>query len=195
MENIQQPTTAASSAPSSRGLFGSKIPASAAFLIGAVLFFLPFVDIKCNDVPLGQVSGFELATGFEFKGTQKNSLFQDNSMDQVDKKTKRDPNKFAMAALGLGVLGFIISLLSFNGRSLLAGLIGLLSAGALVALMFDVKSKIKTDIPANTGNADQMNLNMGDTMKITADFTPWFYVALVAFVVAAFFSWSQRRSK
>ena len=43
----QAPTVATSTTVSSaRGLFGSKIPASAAFIIAILLFLLPFAEIK-----------------------------------------------------------------------------------------------------------------------------------------------------
>ena len=58
-------TTATTPQP---GIFGTKIPSSVAFGIGVLLFFMPFVDIKCNTMTLQTVSGVQLATGFEVKG-------------------------------------------------------------------------------------------------------------------------------
>ena len=60
------------------GIFGTKIPSSVAFGIGVLLFFMPFVDIKCNSMTLQKVTGAQLATGFEIKGPgSDNSLVGD----------------------------------------------------------------------------------------------------------------------
>ena len=59
------------------GIFATKIPSSVVLGIAILLFFLPFVDVKCNTMSLQTVSGFELATGFEIKKTDSdNSSFK-----------------------------------------------------------------------------------------------------------------------
>jgi hypothetical protein len=75
MEQVQAPVTppSATSSPASPGLFGTGIPTSAAFLVGCLLFLMPFADIKCNGLSLKQVSGINLATGFEVKDPSGNS--------------------------------------------------------------------------------------------------------------------------
>ena len=55
--------------------------------------------------------------------------------------------------------------------------------------MLDIKKKTKIDVP-NLGGAQPNDggLNLGDMkMGITVDFTPWFYISLIAFLAAAFF--------
>src|SRR5687767_9182042 len=89
------------------GILGSKIPASVAFVIGVLVFFLPFVDIKCNGASLQTISGFQLATGFQMKNnTSGNNFFDDIKTDEVDqgitkattKTEKKEPNLYAMIA-------------------------------------------------------------------------------------------------
>src|SRR5258705_7373510 len=102
----------------SSGVFGTKIPSAVAFAVGVLLFFMPFIDIKCNNMSLQQVSGFQLATGFQMKNNSSNNSFlNDLKTDKVDegitktttKSDKKDPNLFALVALGLGVLGLLLS--------------------------------------------------------------------------------------
>jgi hypothetical protein len=90
---------------------------------------------------LQTVSGIQLATGFKMKNNSSdNSFLNDFKTDKVDetitktttKSDKKDPNLYAMVALGLG-----------------------------------------------------------DKMNITVDFTPWFYIAVIAFLAAAFFCYKR----
>ena len=40
--------------------WGTKIPGTVAFGIAILLFFMPFIDIKCNSITLQKVSGVDL---------------------------------------------------------------------------------------------------------------------------------------
>lgn len=202
--------------PASSGMLGSKIPSTASFAVVVLLFLMPFIDIKCNNMSLQQVKGFELATGFQMKkNSGSNSYLDDIKTDKVDDEitkattntSKKDPNLFAMVALGLGVLGLILSLINSKaaaGGGILAGVAG---AGALIGLMLDVKKKVKLDMPSMSGKTgdndvgdtidkigDKMS-EVTDNMKITVDFTPWFYIAVLAFLVAAFFCYRRMSAR
>ena len=194
-------------APPQPGVFGTKIPSSVAFIAGILLFFMPFIDIKCNNMSLQTVSGFQLATGFKMKNNSSdNSFLNDLKTDGVDKgitktttKTdNKDPNMYAMIGLGLGVLGLLLSFT--NSKAAIGGAMvtGIASAGALVGLMLDIKKKVKLDMPTtgNKGGDDTLGLDkfsneLNDKIAISVDFTPWFYVAIVAFLVAAFFCYKR----
>ena len=56
-------------ATSSTGLFGTKIPASAAFLVGILLFLLPFAEVKCNGETVASNTGIGIAMGKDWKET------------------------------------------------------------------------------------------------------------------------------
>ncbi len=220
--DTNQPTSATTTttyiqppASSPPGVFGTKIPSSVAFLAGVLLFFLPFVDIKCNNMSLQQVSGFELATGFKMKNSSSDNPFlNDIKTDKVDegitkattKTDKKDPNLYAMIALGLGVLGLLLSFT--NAKAAIGGALvtGIASAGALIGMMLDIKKKAKLDIPDlsdktpdnDVGNTidkigDKMS-DLTDKVNISVDFTPWFYIAVVAFLAAAFFCYKRMQS-
>ncbi len=162
---------------------------SFSFAIGILLFFLPFLDIKCNDVSLQKISGIELATGFRIKtpGTD-NSLFGDlkekTSMDTGVKHEKKDPNVYALAALILAMAGLLTSFIKAKVGRFARMVAGILAAGAMIGLLLDIRNDIKKE-------------GLGEEAGITVAvvFTPWFYVALVAFLAAAFFSFQQMRTK
>ncbi len=202
MSEIQSTDTPISaSAPVSQpGVFGTKIPSSVAFGIGVLLFFMPFLDIKCNSMVLQKVSGVQLATGFKIKSPGDNSLIGsfenmgDNdakSNTKTEKTEKKDPNMLALAALILGVAGLVFALKNIKTGGLIAGI---LAAVALIATMIDVKSKLKTELPGLNKTRDTMSDGidkLGDDIYISVDFTPWFYIAVIAFGVAAFFCYKQ----
>jgi len=209
-----QPTTnpAPVYAPASRGLLGTGMPASVTFLVAALLFFMPFIDIKCNTISLQTVSGFQLATGFKMKNNSNNSLIDDLKTDKVDKtitKTttntdKKNPNLYAMIALGLAVLGLLLSFTKIKAAIAVAMVAAIGGAGAMIGLMLDIKKKVKLDVPGmdgKTGNndigktVDNITKDVSDKVNISVDFTPWFWVAIAAFLVAAFFCFKRMQSK
>jgi hypothetical protein len=213
MDTNQPTSTATNYAPKSAapGMFGTKMPSSIAFAVGVLLFLMPFVDIKCNNMSLQQVSGLQLATGFKMKNNSSDNPFlNDVKTDKIDegitktttKTDSKDPNLYAMIALGLGVLGLLLSFT--NAKAAIGGAMvtGIGSAGALIGLMLDIKKKIK--IPSIGGGGsdkgglsekiDDFGKELGDKVNITVDFTPWFYVAVIAFLAAAFFCYQRMRS-
>lgn len=200
--------TPVSSVPASTpppGLLGSKIPSTAAFAVAVLLFFMPFVDIKCNNMSLQQVSGIQLATGFKMKNNSSNNSFLDDiKPDKADetitktatKSDKKDPNLFAMVALGLGVLGLGLSFT--NAKSALGGAMvtGIASAGSLIGMMLDLKKSAKNSMPKMGDKGDSGGLgDLGDKLNISIDFTPWFYISVLAFLAAAFFCYRRMKAK
>ena len=149
------------------------------FIAGVLLFLAPFIDIRCNDVSLQQVSGVGLATGFEIK-TKDNSLLGKLGADDdiiIKKSGKRNGNVYALLALILGVSGVLMSLLKFRGRELWTIITGIGAAAALIGLMIDVRSQLRVDL----------SLRNDDTnISLVVQFTPWYYLALIAFLVGAF---------
>jgi hypothetical protein len=194
-----------SPASSNPGMFGTKIPSTVAFAVGILLFLMPFVDVKCNNVSLQKINGVELATGFQMKNKPSDNSFMNDlkspvADEGITKATtgtdKKDPNLYALAALLLGALGLILSLVNAKTTTGAAMITGVLSAGAMIGLLLDIKKQAKIDVP-NLGETQTTNngLNLGDMkMGITVDFTPWFYISLIAFLAAAFFCYKRMQS-
>ena len=208
------PTPPSTPAPSARS--GGKTPSLVAYGVGILLFLMPFIDIKCNNMSLQQVTGLQLATGFKMKNSNSDNAFLDDlKTDKVDTgitkattgSSNKDPNLYALIALALGGLGLILSFT--NARAAIGGAIvtGVGAAGALIGMMLDVKKKAKLEMPdlSNQTPDNEVGETMdkiGDKMKdvtdkisITVDFTPWFYIAVVAFLVAAFFCYRRLTSR
>ena len=157
---------------------------------------------------LQQVSGFQLATGFQMKNKSSDSPllndFKTSDADQqITKSTtgtdKKDPNLFAMIALGLGVLGLLLSFTKAKAGLGLSMFTAVLATAAMIGLMIDIKKKVKIDMPGSgRQNSDddilgfnKLGQEVGDKMNISVDFTPWFYVAIIAFLAAAFFCYKR----
>lgn len=187
--------------PPAPGVFGTKIPSTVTFVVAVLLFLMPFIDIKCNNMSLQTVSGVELATGFKLKESNGASSFMDETVTKTTTKTdKKDPNLYAMVALGLGVLGLLLSFT--NAKAAIGGAMvtGIASAGALIGLMLDIKKKIKLDTGSSGekksegGGFDDFGKELTEKMNISVDFTPWFYIAVLAFLAAAFFCYKRMNS-
>src|SRR5258705_11066094 len=135
METVQPPitTTSTETTASSRGIFGTKIPASIAFLVGVLLFFLPFAEVRCNGTALAKNTGLGIAMGSEWQTVENTnpfgSSFGKTSTDDF-KAEKQDPNVFAIAALALGVIGLLVVFLNFKGSGKAGLVIGFLSVAA-----------------------------------------------------------------
>lgn len=185
-----QPTTSYNPPP---GLFGTKIPSGVAFAAGILLFLLPFAEVKCNGKSFASNTGLGIATGKEWKTT--GDLFGSDLLGGASSKTegnqKNDPNLYAIIALALGVIGLVLSLTNAKTATGSALVSGILSAGALIGLLFDLKKKAQEPLPGKTGGDLDNTMN---NVKVSLEMTPWFYVAVVAFLVAAFFCYKRLKA-
>jgi len=200
METTQAPPAPTIITSSSRGLFGSKIPASAAFIVAILLFLLPFAEIKCSNETVANQTGVGFVVGSEWKAK---GLF-----DQKD--VKKGPNDkplgnsqiIAIVILVLAIIGFILTLLTSSSGA--AAVCGLLAAGGLIYFMIDLKNAFNASIKKDA--TDQVSHGATDAgmsglsnafndVKASLAFTPVFWILLVALLAAAFFSWQRGRMK
>ncbi|MFN8289126.1 MAG: hypothetical protein U0U70_02595 [Chitinophagaceae bacterium] len=190
--------------PPKPGLFGTGIPSSVAFVVAILLFFLPFTEIKCSGSTFMTKSGLGYALGQEWKVA---SGFGSDLMKE-EKTTKKEGDKdpatakiFILAAAGLGILG----LLSVFARSKAAAgfgiFAGVLAGGALIAFMVEMKKWFNDSMAKqatekiSSGDESSGLDKLGNTLNnLTFGFTPWFYVAIIAFFAAAFFSYKRMTS-
>jgi hypothetical protein len=132
------------------------------------------------------VSGVQLATGFKVdtnKGTT--GYFSDianaGENNTERKAEKEKPNIYAALALLSAVLGLIISIATSKKGNAVAGVImGVLTVAALIGLLIDVGNRIKLKLPKND---EQLNISIG--------LTSWFYVTIIVFIAATFFSYKR----
>jgi hypothetical protein len=95
----------------------------------------------------------------------------------------------ALAALLLGVAGFVFAIRNNKIASLLCGSIAVL---ALIASMIDIKSKLKTELGTTNPSG---GFGYGRDAIVAVDFGPGFYLAILAFIAAAFFSYRWMNTK
>ena len=112
--------------------------------------------------------------------------FGNQSEKTVTEKQNGEMYVFALVALILGIIGVIFSFLN-PGPNKAAVFIGALAAVCLIALMIQIQMDIK-DKPITKGED-----NLGENLKITAAFTTWYYLSLIGFIAAAFFSYRKKQ--
>ncbi|HYM94445.1 MAG TPA: hypothetical protein VET23_09925 [Chitinophagaceae bacterium] len=202
METIQPPPTTSPVSSVTPGTFGTKIPSTVTFAVGILLFLLPFSEIKCNQTVLLNKTGLGFALGSNWKPINTTTEGDKTSSDVTTKaNTEKEGNVqyFAIAALALGVLGLLLSFANARSGGTGGVVTGILSAGALIGMMIDLKSWFNNSLAKEAANktqegTDTLGLNkLGNSLNnaFTIDFTPWFYVAVVAFLAAAFFSYRR----
>ena len=167
------------------------------FAAGVLLFLLPFVEIKCSGQTVAKMSGLDMVTGSSPK--ESNDLGLDRMTNPFDKgndnptlKTKTDKEgttyTIALVVLVLGIGGVIISLLKKGGYNKLEIIVGITGAIALIILMIQVKNDVGDEVKSKSGGVD----NFGGMTDISAEFTFWFYVCVLSYLAAAFFSYKQK---
>jgi len=166
-----------------------KYPVSLFFLIGILLFFLPFVEIKCNATPLYEAKGIDLVTGFTVKENKHIKDFDETSLDI--KNERQQGNMFAIAAFAFGILGLILSLLNFRSQTAACMITGSLAAFSLVGLLIDLKSDLKKWNGSSIKKPDNDFLGRLTNIKVSVDFTAWFYISLISFLAAAYFAYKK----
>jgi hypothetical protein len=199
-----QPSYASSSA--APGIFGTKIPSAVSFAAGILLFLLPFAEIKCGETRIANKSGLDFALDNEWKSVAggmfgKNDM-QDKSLS-AGKEQKGNTQYFIIGALALGVLGFGLSFANGKTGGGVGLTTGVISAGALIGFMLDLKKNVDSSMreqaidKAQEGAGNLGFDKIGESMnniKPELAFTPWFYIAVIAFLAAAFFSYKRMSS-
>ncbi len=191
------------------GIFATKIPSSVSFIIAAGLFFLPFIDIRCNNTSIQQVSGIQLATGFKMNNNSSDNPYLeglksksvDKDITEATTKTERNkPNTYALVGLCLTVAGAVLCLINQRGAMAGAGVAGLGGAGSLIGLMIDVKKKINTGFPGNTNTdnwlgrtVDHIGKSIRDNVSLSVETAPWFYACILFLLSAGIFCFLRLR--
>jgi hypothetical protein len=180
------PTTA------ENNFFQNKRTTPVAYLVAILLFFLPFVQIKCNNMPFAENTGVGLAFGTDYKVTGQMSPFQNfGNNSNAEANTSREKGKMyvlALAALLLGVAGLLISLSANRSRSSITMVVALLAALSLIIVMIQINADVKSEVR----EPDQVNA-VSDAVRVTVDYTLWFYLSVCSFLAAAFFSYKHKQ--
>ena len=140
---------------------------------------------------VAQNSGIGLVTGSEYKMSSDLSSMGPGSTT-TDTKEKKKAYPFAMLALALGIIGIVVSLNNSRSLNSLSMAVGVLAAIALIVLMFQVKSDILNQTKTADPDVNDMAKNVTNAMKISVDFTLWYYLSILSFLAAAFVSYKKR---
>ena len=169
--------------------FRSKYTTTVAFAVALLLFLLPFVEFRCNGVTVAQNTGIGLAFGNDYQlGSDLESMRKSLNDERELKKEgpASDSGKvyvFAIIALLLGITGMALSLTGIR-KGIVNTLTGVLAALSLLALMLQVNSDF--DEQAASGRNE-----VSESVKVSIAFTIWYYLSLVCFLAAAFFSFKR----
>jgi lysylphosphatidylglycerol synthetase-like protein (DUF2156 family) len=103
---------------------------SGLFTVLILFFFLPFIEIKCNDSKLASMSGYDMITAGDIKMEDASMMeYMKNSEEfsLLDKQRKKQTDIISLAALILIVLGAVLSLVLKKFREETAIIIALVS--------------------------------------------------------------------
>jgi hypothetical protein len=174
--------------------FRMRYTSTSAFVVGILLFFLPFAEISCNDTVIASNSGLGMATGQEWNMhgfPTSGDLLKNHNSETKDARFSggfRDwPNILSLVALLAGAGGLVVSLTRTPHRSLITMSAGLLGAVMLIAMMIQLNMELKSG-----GGADAGFGQLG-VMMVKVSFSPWCYMAVVAFGLAAFFGYKHHK--
>ena len=161
------------------------------FLVAVLLFLLPFVEIRCNGATMAENSGIGLAIGRDFKeaGQMKSMKESFETENQTSSKVSRGSGNLfegALIALALALTAAIVAFLP-NRTARVTMFLGILSAISMIVLLIQVKSKI-TEKGRTTGEDSPFG-----NVDITAQFTAWYWIALVLLLLGAYISYVQSR--
>ena len=173
--------------------FRKKHTSSVAYLVGLLLFFLPFVQIKCNDMPFAENTGLGLAFGTDYKVTNglnplQGGLGNQDGEETVPSKEKGKMYVLALLALVSGLAGLGISLSNMRSGPAVNVAVGILAALCLITLMF----QISADVKGETNKPDRVS-DFTDAVKVSVNYTFWFYLSVCSFFAAAFFSYKHKQ--
>ncbi|MEQ1676250.1 MAG: hypothetical protein ABL876_06105 [Chitinophagaceae bacterium] len=197
MEELSKPVYY--SVSESERFFRNRYTASVAFIIGILLFLLPFAEIRCNNMTMAKNTGLGIAIGSPWKSSALSGL--QNGFESLSKDGPMKPreqlsegmNIFAIAALVAAIAGLFFSLTSSRHRALIGLCTGILSAMLLIALMIHLRMSFKSQLssPKNWGEDDTGFDRMSLFLKL--HFTVWYYMSLISFMTAAFFAYKHYR--
>lgn len=185
-------------------VFATKIPSTVTFAIGLFLFILPFAELKCKLPEEKQNklleltnmkfsltnTGLGLAFGNDWKlNMPVGDIFKGQQTDLQKKNMKQEPNYYALTALAMAVLGLGLSFMNPKQVAVITTVAGGIAAGALIGLMIDLNKKSKDIISEMQNAGNDFNAEVHTNLSLT--FTPWFFIAIMAMLAAAVFSYMR----
>ena len=157
------------------------------FSLGILLFLLPFVDFKCNGMTITNATGLDLVAGRVNEKKLKDFAAIGDQKARFSKSGETRPSPFAISAVVFAILGLACSVLIPKSYKLIA-FTGVMASLSLLSLLIFVQNRIDHYIKADESA-------IGPGIKLSADFTLWYYLSFFSFLIAAFFTWKRGRLK
>jgi hypothetical protein len=169
-----------------------------AFGAGILLFFLPFLEIKCNGSAVAQLSGKDMVFGSAPKVS--NDLenlgkgFGDREYANTNAKTGTKGKVYvaAIIALALGLIGLVASLQKPRPNYTATTIAGIAGAIVLIVLIIQVKGDINAEMKTQAEGTDPFSNQFAGMLKVSVAITPWFILCLLSYIAAAFFGYKQK---
>ena len=193
---ITETTTAVYPPAPSRGLFGTGIPSTIAFTVALLLFLLPFAEIKCSGTTFMNKKGIDFAMNKDWSIASKgmgDDLFKDGTKKPSNKEGQAP--MMVIVALGMAVLGIGVSLIRSRSGALLSTVVGIAGVASLIGFMIMLKGWFDKEMAKDAADKIKDATSDFGNVKLTLDFTMFFYLCLACFVVATVFSFLRMQSK
>ncbi|HUR65909.1 MAG TPA: hypothetical protein VMZ03_06130 [Chitinophagaceae bacterium] len=163
---------------------------SIAFAVGILLFLMPFAEFKCGSVAMLGNTGIGIAAGRPWKvstGYGMNEITEKLQETAKDGKNvmKDGPNIFAIVSLAAAIFGLAVSFSKARWRSTVAMCAAILAAAMLLAVMIQFRIQLRGLM--KEGGKGEMGMDIQGMLRM--EFTIWYYLSLIFFIVAAFLNY------
>jgi hypothetical protein len=178
---------------STDSFFRKRHTVTVSFIAGMLLFLLPFAELKCGSMTLAGNTGIGIAIGSQWKvvmlGNDGDWMKKAKESMKGEKKNPLEAgvNYFAIISLVAAATGLAFAFSSQKHRPMAGMTAGLLAFIMLLAVLVQYKLAMKSALSGTS--KDTMDVNMGMVVKI--QFTIWYFLSLISFAAAAFFSYKH----
>lgn len=192
------PTSLVPPSPPPGGAFRTGIPTTIAFAVSVLMFLLPFSEIRCNKTAIMYKSGVDFATNHDWRASKAmgGDMFKDDGNSKPANKEGSAPY-LLLAALALGIIGIVVSVMKSPTSGLLSTVTGVGGAICLIGFMVMLKNWFDTESAKDAAKkakdaTDGLSI---DKIRPTLDMTAFFYIAVVCFLAAAAFGFMRMKSQ
>jgi len=137
---------------------------SGIFFASLLLFFLPFINIKCNDAKLASVSGYSLMTAGDMDVEDLGMLDyikNNEGFSELENSRKKKPDVFTWAAAIAILVGGIVSLTIKKNNELFVLIIAFITVIILILFRVLLLMAWKENIASQTEMLSYIRISLG----------------------------------
>jgi len=162
-------------------VLSTNIPSAVTLAVAVALFLLPFFEINFANIFVMQNSGLGIAAGTDWNMSGIFGSIPGRSL-HLEHVGKYGPNLYAIIAFLLGSFAFTLSLFKLKRAQQIAMVFCIFTAALLIGLWIDLRQSM---------NFSGINANKENIFTLRFQPTPWYYVAVIASLVGAFFCYKR----